>query len=143
MATRRRAWSTVRGMFRAVVPAALALAGCGDTLEPAEIDPDCAPLYEPTFANVHAQTLRPDCALGGCHSEQSARGELALADPDTAHQHLLDPARPRVIPGDPAHSELVMRLYTRSSDFLMPPGGRLAESERCAVALWVLQGAPR
>jgi hypothetical protein len=128
----------------AVLPALLALAGCpGPELEPAEIDPDCTPQYEPTFANVFASTLEPDCSPSGCHRGVVPRGDMDLSEIDTAYAELLEEGEDRVIPGDPENSELVMRLFTSEGSFVMPPGEPLVDAEQCAVALWVLMGAER
>jgi hypothetical protein len=128
----------------AVLPlVGLALAGCPAELEPADVDPDCTPQYEPTFENVFASTLEPDCSPSGCHSGVVARGGMDLSEIDLAYDELLEEGQDRVVPGDPEHSEVVMRLFTSERDFLMPPGEPLAETEQCAVALWVLMGAER
>ena len=123
------------------VSAALAVAACGGpTLEPAEIDRDCAPLYEPTFANVFDQTLVGKCAVeGACHRGPDARRGLRLDEIDVAHGLRLQ--QDRVIPGDPEHSEVTMRIYTEHDELLMPPGERLSDAEACAVALWIAEGA--
>jgi len=119
---------------------ALALAGCPAELEPADVDPDCTPQYEPTFANVFDNTLVPDCSPSGCHSGPVPKAGMDLSEIDVAHAELLDG---RVIPGDPEHSELVMRIFTDDRSFLMPVGDPLSDAEQCAAALWVLGGAER
>ena len=128
----------------AVLAAVAALVACGsDTLEPANVDRDCTPLYEPTFDNVYANTLEPKCAVAVCHGA-SKQGGLDLADIDTAYAELTATDQgDRVLPGDPEHSELVMRIFTDVADFQMPPGDPLPASEQCAVARWVLAGAAR
>ena len=130
--------------LRAAVLAGLAvcLAGCPAELEPADVDPDCTPQYEPTYANVYANTLEPDCSPFGCHNGPTASGGMDLAEVDTAYDELFE--QDRIIAGDPVHSELVMRVFTSESEFLMPPGQTpLADAEQCALALWVLAGAER
>ena len=125
-----------------LVGLALCLGGCPAELEPADVDPDCTPQYEPTYQNVYANTLEPDCSPFGCHNGPNASGDMDLAEMDTAYDELFE--QDRIIPGDPVHSELVMRVFTSESEFLMPPGTTpLSEPEQCALALWVLAGAER
>lgn len=128
----------------AVLPLGVALAGCPAELEPADVDPGCTPQYEPTFANVYANTLEPECSPFGCHRQPTPSGNVDLGTIDVAHAALLAEGEDRVIPGDPEHSEVVMRIFTRQSEFKMPPGPTpLPAEEQCAVALWVLMGADR
>ncbi len=124
---------------------ASASTACGeDELVCVDVDPACSPLYAPTWDNVYANTILPKCGTGGgaCHEGASARGGLRLDDPVIAHQQLTDPAAGYVIVGDVSCSELIQRVNTASSSLLMPRGARLAASERCALAQWVLAGAP-
>ena len=120
----------------------LVLAGCGpDDLAPAPVDRDCAPQYAPTFDNVHANTLVPNCAVSGCHNETSAQGGMSLEDIEDAFAEVGD----RVTAGDPENRELIMRVFSTSDDWRMPPGDEapLSAAEQCALALWVLNGAER
>lgn len=116
------------------------LAGCGDPpLECAVVDLACAPQYEPTFENVFENTLVPDCSSGACHDAVAPRGGLDLSEIETAYEGL----QSRLDVDDVACSELVARLYTDEPAWHMPRGETLAESETCAVMLWVAAGAPR
>jgi len=128
-------------MFPAVVVAALLLAtACGpDPLECAVVDLACTPQYAPTFANVYANTLDPDCSQSACHDATSPKGGLDLSEIETAYDGLRD----QVDPADVACSELVARLFTDDADWHMPRGKTLADSEQCAVAQWVSAGALR
>lgn len=131
-------------VLSAIAGAAL-LGGCGGdpTLECVNPDLSCTPLYEPTFANVYANTIAPKC--GGdrtaCHSESGRQGGLAMTSAATAYQALLDPSDPRVVPGDTACSVLLERLYTNDNSLVMPQGAPLSEAERCSVMKWVADGA--
>ena len=96
----------------------------------------CTPQYEPTFDNVHANTLLPSCALGGCHGEGSSAGGLSLgATAEDAHEALV--AGGSVIPTDASCSPL-MQVLTEGS---MPPGAPLDDVEQCAVQQWIAEGA--
>ena len=65
-----------------MVALAAALAGCSGDECLADLSADCAPLYEPSFQNVFAQTLKPSCAIGraACHAPEGAKHGLVLAE---------------------------------------------------------------
>lgn len=133
--------------LRSVIAAGLVtvVAGCPqETLECVAFDPDCAPLYEPTWGNVFANTLAPKCGVGGgaCHGGAAAIGGLQLDEIDRAHATLLTAGKTYVIPGDPSCSEIVERMHTSSSRLMMPRGSRLPASEICAIEQWIAVGAP-
>lgn len=114
------------------------------------LDLSCAPLYVATsFDDVFESTLIPSCSVGNsaCHAPAGGKGGLTfdVDDPDAAWTALREPvdAEPRVVPGDPACSSLIQRLHSAETGFQMPPGMLLSEPERCAVTLWVLDGAQR
>jgi hypothetical protein len=119
----------------------LALAGCsgGDCVE---LDGDCTPAYPATFANVHQRTLVPSCAVSGasCHATAGAQGGLALENLDDAFSGLVGDGR--VLANDAACSLVMQRLSATGSD-QMPPGAPLSESQRCAIAKWISEGAQR
>lgn len=126
----------------------IALASCSGDDEPpksscVQVDTSCAPLYEPTYEQVFARTLKPSCALSGvsCHASTGAQGGLVFEDPAEAHQRLLDSGR--VKPGDPACSELVRRLASTEPMVRMPPGRPLDAAEQCAIVRWIANGAAR
>jgi hypothetical protein len=115
-----------------------------------DVDADaCAPLYAPTWDNVFAMTLTPDCATGGlsCHASADAQGAaldgLFFADADEARALLLDDRDEStfVVPGDPSCSQLVARLATDDTIKRMPVGTSLSAEEICSVAQWVQMGA--
>lgn len=133
------------GLALAILTAGLA--GCSDdgggTLEcVTDVDfATCQPLYQPTWENVHANTITRSCSTGGlsCHARAGAQGNVVLGDAAQSYQALLDGGY--LLPGNAACSELVMRLYTDDRDLLMPRGARLPDAEACAIGQWVAQGA--
>ncbi len=128
-----------------LVPVVL-LGGCPSDEPPpmcttTALDLACAPQYMPTFTNVFDNTLKMDCGSGrnSCHSA-NGDGDMSLADPDSAYNSLLNG---RVIPGDPACSELIVRSHDVGTDYQMPPGSPISTAERCALVQWVAAGAQR
>jgi hypothetical protein len=111
---------------------------CADIVEPGT----CMPAYEPTFANVFERTLRPSCGLGGaaCHTSRGRQGGLVFEEAEEAYRGLLAGA---VRAGDPRCSTLIVRLAARDPNVRMPPGAALAETDQCAVARWIADGAKR
>jgi len=122
-----------------------ALSSCGDQsacLEP--LDLDCAPLYEPTFENVHSITFSGKCALGGtsCHGGSGNKGGLSISSNiDTAYDALMAGGRIDLI--QPECSILLSRILSNNIGNVMPPGNPLQEAERCAIKQWIAAGAPR
>src|SRR5688500_11262663 len=100
----------------------------------------CAPLFEPTFANVFAQTLTLDCSTGGgaCHADAAALGAeghgLHFADAATAHALLLEDRGDAtfVRPGDASCGVLTVRLRTDDDALRMPTGSMLSDTEICS-----------
>ena len=115
-----------------------------DQLECIEVDPTCAPLYAPTWDNVFNNTLRPKCGTGGgaCHEGSGAHGGLRLDEYETAYRTLTAASKNYVMLEDIPCSELIQRIYAASSSLRMPRGSSLPDSERCALAQWMLAGAP-
>jgi hypothetical protein len=127
-----------------------AMAGCPSTPPPAciTVDLGCAPGYVPTFDNVYANTINKSCGAdkSACHSAAGHMDGLVFADEPTAYAGLLaasqrDPSRPRVKPGDPACSLMIVRTDSPGTDYQMPPGDPLPAVERCALVQWVQAGA--
>lgn len=143
---------TVAGIGRGVVGVAIAAAllfGCGDEAEPEpacleSVDTECTPLFEPTFREIHTRRLSVTCSSGGasCHGPSGRKAGLALAEFDESYDLLLgnDGSKARVVPFDAECSELVRRLDDQGTG-VMPPGEPLPEGERCAVRLWIKNGA--
>ena len=129
----------------------------GDSSDDAASLPDCidydvdacAPLYEPTYANVFAQTFRLDCATGGsaCHANADALGAvdhgLAFADADAAYSLLVQDLGDAtfVHPGDASCGVLTVRLRTEDDALRMPTGSMLEPTEICSVLKWIDAGA--
>lgn len=122
----------------------LALGACGDDGEVCvqALSADCDPLYDPVFEEIYTRTLQPGCALEGssCHSGASAKAGLRMDDIDMTYQLLVPEGR--VLPGDASCSLLVTRLAGANGG-VMPPGNPLSEAERCAIEIWVANGAQR
>ena len=127
---------------RSALCALLLLSACGaDEPECLNLAVDCTPLYTPTFDEIHARTIAPSCALAGgaCHASEGGRGGLAMSDIEGAYSQLLL----RVEPGSAACSPLIVRLESSDPNVSMPPGRRLPDAERCAIAKWIEMGALR
>ncbi len=138
-----------RGLFGVVLTLAAVL-GCSESAEEPKcleaVDTECTPLFEPTFSELHSRRFSVTCSSGGtsCHGPSGRQAGLALADFDEAYALLLgeDGERARVVPFDPECSELVRRVDDRGAG-VMPPGEPLSEGERCAVRLWIANGAAK
>ncbi len=107
------------------------------------IDESCAPGYVPNFTNVYKNTIQMGCGSNksSCHSAANHAGGLSFATQDIAYEQLLAVGQDRVIPGDPACSEMIVRTNSPGEDYQMPPGDALTAPARCALVQWVLQGA--
>lgn len=145
-----RALAPVAALLLATAGAAAvtALGGCGESGgQPGcvTVDAACTPRYEPTFPNVYNNTLRDSCGSqsGVCHSAQGRRGGLSLESIDVAYAQLIAEGQGRVVPGDPACSEMIVRLHGDGEDYLMPPGAPLPAADRCAIERWIANGAMR
>lgn len=123
-----------------------ACTGGGDDDGCVTVDVECAPLYSPTFDEIHTRTLAPTCALAGtsCHAPEGAQAGLVLDDIDTAYDELLGVIdHARVTPGDPSCSLLSRRLFASAPATVMPPGAPLSDAERCVFVRWINDGAAR
>ncbi len=122
------------------------LAGCPSDPPPEckpTVDTSCAPGYVPTFENVYNNQLKDGCGgtKSNCHSARNRAGDLSFETLEIAYEELLDPTKKRVVPGDPACSELIVRIDSPGEDYQMPPGDALTGPQRCALIQWVVQGA--
>ncbi len=107
----------------------------------------CALLYAPTYDEIFRRRFQQTCATEGvsCHGASGRQGGLVFVDADQAYALLLGQVdgRQRVIPGDPACSELMVRLDLPGHTWSMPPGEPLDVKERCTIARWIQDGAQR
>lgn len=105
------------------------------------LEPDCTPLYEPTFDAIFTRTIEPTCAVAGgaCHSPSAGRGGISFGSADEAYSELVGEGR--VAPGDPGCSLVVRRIAGQRG--FMPPGMPLSSAERCAIETWITNGALR
>lgn len=131
---------------------ALAFSSCGAGADSrprclSDVDADtCVPLYPAEFSVIHRQVLSMTCASVGpsCHGDQGAQGGLVLTSEANAYDALLglQGERQRVVPGDPACSEMMVRLDLPGHAWSMPPGAPLDERARCSIRRWIAGGAP-
>jgi hypothetical protein len=133
----------------AVLIAAVSSCGPGDDPRPAclsTVDVDsCTPLYPAEFPVIFSQVLGVTCASSGssCHGDLGRMGGLFLGDEGSAYAALLglDGGKARVIAGDPACSEMMVRLDLPGHSWSMPPGAPLDERARCSIRRWIAAGA--
>ena len=128
-----------------LVCALAVIAGCPAD-EPPEckvVETECAPQYVPTFTNVYNNTIKDGCGStsSNCHNASNPGGGLSFESQDVAYQALTDATKRRVVAGDPACSEMIVRTESPGEDYQMPPGDPLSEPARCALIQWVLEGA--
>ena len=146
---RHRTW------FHAAILAGLL--SCGTNPEPSapmvpqclqadQADVTCQPLFPPEFDEIFQRTLSASCASSGvsCHGREGNMGGLILEDLTQSYDALLGRSggRSHVIPGDPACSNLMVRLDSPGREWSMPPGTPLDERARCAIRRWIAAGAP-
>ncbi len=134
-----------------VASAVLAATSCGPGDDPrpaclATVDVDaCTPLYPAEFPVIFSQVLSVTCASSGssCHGDMGRMGGLFLGDESAAYAALLgmDGSEPRLIAGDPACSEMMVRLDLPGHSWSMPPGAPLDERARCSIGRWIAAGA--
>lgn len=120
------------------------LAGCGEDLPRCvTVDASCTPRYAPTFTNLYNNTLRDSCGSQSvaCHSAAGKKGGLSLESLDVAFTQLTSGGR--VVAGDAACSEVVVRAHGTGESYLMPPGAPLPIADRCALEQWIAAGALR
>lgn len=130
-----------------------------DPCEPGEVGAcfvrdEVAPL-EPTFDSIYARVLFPLCG-NSCHAPAFqtvfSQHDLDLSERNAAYDALMANTpcgdRPRVVPGDPDTSYLILKL-SEGADICgerMPTSGGSAyldEATMDVVRAWIAAGAPR
>ncbi len=99
----------------------------------------CSPLYDPTYEQVFARTLKPTCAAGGSSCHSAGKGGFLVDDIDATYTRISE----RITPSKPECSVVVDRLYSTETGYAMPPGAQLSEAERCSIVQWIAAGARR
>ncbi len=97
----------------------------------------------PSFSRDVRPILSDMCF--SCHGpdEQGRKGELLLSERDGALKGG-ESGQPAIIPGDPANSELIKRLYTHDPDDVMPPPSTkktLKPEQIKILEQWIASGA--
>jgi hypothetical protein len=152
---RNRAHILMRGLTAAVLTGITLAWGCADfesTVDPSGGLPDVE-VANPSFANDIQPIFTRRCAIGGCHTVNSARAEMVLAaghayDSLVNKPSFLNPALDRVEPGDAANSWLVRMIGPDEDARLhysrMPLGGQpLTNNQIATIVNWVENGALR
>ena len=153
--TTTRAHLLMRGLTATVLTGITLAWGCADfesTVDPTGGLPDVE-VANPSFANDIQPIFTRRCAIGGCHSVNSARAELVLTaghayDSIVNKPSYLNPALDRVEPGDAASSWLVRMIGPDDDARLhysrMPLGGQpLTNNQIATIVNWVENGALR
>jgi hypothetical protein len=96
--------------------------------------------------NLHIRPILSDRCFK-CHGPDGnqRKANLRLDTPEGAYAALKDDPEGRVIvPGDPDHSEVFLRIATADTSLLMPPvtsNLKLSEQEIAYIRKWISQGA--
>lgn len=105
----------------------------------------CTPLYPAEYSTIFSQVLSVTCASSGasCHGDMGQQGGLVFVDEAQSYALLLGTSggKARVIAGDPACSEMMVRLDMPGHSWSMPPGAPLDERARCSIRRWIAAGA--
>jgi hypothetical protein len=114
----------------------------------AESPDSCPPLYSPTFPEIFQHTLSATCATSGvsCHGVDGKQGGLVFQDEQSSYDALLGDAgggKRRVVPGDVACSEVMVRLDVSGHSWSMPPNEPIDDRVRCSIRKWIASGASR
>ncbi len=153
--TTTRARTLMRALTAGVVMAITLAWGCADfesTVDPTAGLPDVE-IANPSFATDIQAIFTRRCAIGGCHSVNSARAELVLVaghayDSLVNKRAYLNSALDRVEPGDAANSWLVRMIedddVARLHYSRMPLGGQpLTDNQIATIVNWIENGALR
>lgn len=150
-----RAHKLMRGLTAAVLAGITLAWGCADfesTVDPTGGLPDVE-VANPSFANDIQPIFTRRCAIGGCHSVNSARAEMVLTaghayDSIVNKPSYLNSVLDRVEPGDAASSWLVRMIEADDDARLhysrMPLGGQpLTNNQIATIVNWIENGALR
>lgn len=150
-----RAHKLMRGLTAAVLAGITLAWGCADfesTVDPTGGLPDVE-VANPSFANDIQPIFTRRCAIGGCHSVNSARAEMVLTaghayDSIVNKPSYLNAVLDRVEPGDAASSWLVRMIEADDDARLhysrMPLGGQpLTNNQIATIVNWIENGALR
>ena len=115
------------------------------------LSPTCKPLYDPPiYQTIFDKTFHPTCATGSgsCHTSDFAAGGLVFENADDAYSMLMQQSKmygeARVVPGDAGCSLIVEKIESSDPSFRMPRGTiPLSAPEKCAIELWIANGAKR
>ncbi|HEX7120935.1 MAG TPA: hypothetical protein VF178_01105 [Gemmatimonadaceae bacterium] len=131
---------------------ALSCADFEGAVDPTHGFPDTV-VAVPVFSRDIAPLFERRCAIGGCHTPQSAQASLVLT-PDVAYDNLvgvpsrLRPTEIRVVPGDAPSSWLMAMIgddqAARGGFSRMPLGSSpLTPNQIATIANWINHGAER
>lgn len=100
---------------------------------------------------IQDDVFTPSCAVAHCHNADTQAGGLVLAKGMARDQLVNRPSElasgwTRVVPGDPAHSYLVVAIGGTSGPLpngvMMPAGAQmLCSQEIAAIEAWITAGA--
>lgn len=96
--------------------------------------------------NIHIRPILSDRCFK-CHGPDAAqrKANLRLDTPEGAYAALKDDPNGRaILPGDPDHSEVFLRIATSDTSEIMPPvksNLKLTEEEIAYIRKWIAQGA--
>jgi hypothetical protein len=131
--------------------ATIAAVSCGSGADDCiSLPSSCTPSLTTDFNNIYSGVISQRCGTTStemsCHSAAANQGGLILSDPNSAYDALMGAgaSHPRVIPGDPECSPLMARLQSDDPKQRMPKGqDKLPEGVRCAIQMWIRNGASR
>lgn len=145
----------MRALTATVVVGVTLAWGCADfesTVDPTGGLPNVL-IANPSFASDIQPIFTKRCAMGGCHSLNSARAEMVLVaghayDSLVNKPSFLNPVFDRVEPGDAVNSWLVRMIedddVARSHYSRMPLGGQpLTDNQIGTIVNWIENGALR
>ena len=80
-----------------------------------------------------------------CHGQDPSSRQAGLRLDRRADALAARPSGSAIVPGSPAKSGIVSRIYTANADLMMPPPSsqhRLTADQKALISAWVKQGAP-